>query len=43
MLGREVQRLCHERDDVRLGDGLIVADWQRRITVGLGAIYLGHE
>src|SRR3972149_5547062 len=29
MPGSDVQRLGHERDDIRLGDGLTVADRQR--------------
>ena len=43
MFRRDVQRLRHERDDVGLGDRLIVADRQRRIDVGVGAVRFGHE
>ena len=43
MVRLNVERLGHERDDVGLRDGLLVADRQRRIVVGVGALRLGHE
>ena len=43
MFRRDIQRLRHERHDVGLRDRLTVADWQRRIAVGVGAVRFGHE
>ncbi|MEY2395515.1 MAG: hypothetical protein QOF94_1860 [Acidobacteriaceae bacterium] len=36
--GLELEGLEHDCDDVRLRDGLAVADWQRMIFVGLGTV-----
>src|SRR5207244_1927834 len=32
LASRELQELCHERDDVRLGDRLLLADRERTIS-----------
>ena len=38
VVGRELEGLQHEGNDVRLGDGLAVSDGKRMIFVGLGAV-----
>jgi hypothetical protein len=43
MFRRDIQRLRHKRHDVGLRDRLTVADRQRRIAVGVGAVRFGHE
>ena len=43
MVGRNIERLGHEANDVGLRDGLGVADGQRPILVRLGAPRIRHE